>query len=132
MLSQRKSLFFFFFLIFIQLFCSLAQELTVGVVTRLLLPTYCRASQELHHLASADQLSGNTFAFTRLAQAPSRFSPAPWHRARGQAAPGVRGAPCWGTLQLVSHGHLSGTIPNPPATCPAPRIAPALGESLGI
>lgn len=60
----------FFIIIFIQLLCSLAQELTVGVVTGLLLPTSCRASRELHHLASEEQLSGNTFGFARVAPAP--------------------------------------------------------------
>lgn len=71
MLSQRKSLFFFL----IQLFCSLAQELTVGVVSRLLLPTYCRTSQELHHLASEDQLSENTFVFAPVARTPFCWLP---------------------------------------------------------
>lgn len=108
-LSQRKSLFLFFFY-FIQLFCSLAQELTVGVVTRLLLPTYCRASQELHHLASEDQLSGNTFAFAHVAQTP--FSRSPVSRAQSMRSGSPRHprstAPCTGTCdprELTFHGH---------------------------
>lgn len=94
--KPKKKPFFFSFLI--QLFCSLAQELTVGVVTRLLLPTYCRASQELHHLASEDQLSGNTFAFAHVARTPFRLLPgftgAEHDEVRRLSAPAPHGALC--------------------------------------
>lgn len=117
----------FFIIIFIQLLCSLAQELTVGVVTGLLLPTSCRASRELHHLASEEQLSGNTFGFARVAPAPFPSLPGfpgQSRRSGSSQCPQSSGT-LWDThpMGIV----LPKTIPNPPAIGPGLL---QLGESV--
>lgn len=113
-----------FFIIFIQLLCSLAQKLTVGVVTGLLLPTSCRASRELHHLASVEQLSENTFGFARVAPAPFPSLPGFLEQSRRSGSSQCPRSTPW---DAPSHGHC--TPQNHPKSCSCSRNAPVLGES---